>query len=90
MITRHAAQRAYERAGITDPADVYALWERGRRASDEDLATFRTRAAWDVEYRIAIYRGQAWLLARGCTTGALITILPRSTKGKLTGNCPHR
>jgi hypothetical protein len=78
MITQHAAQRAFERAGITNPAELYRLWELGRKVDDSEIAAFNTRPAFDVTYRIVIWRGCCWLLARGSTTGAFITILRKA------------
>jgi hypothetical protein len=77
LISHHAARRAWQRAGIDDPAVLCRLWARGRPVDERELSAFKTRPAYDVEYRVAVWRGRAWLLARSYETGALVTILPK-------------
>ena len=74
----HAQGRVTERIGMMD-ADVMLswMWKVGRAAVPQDFVRFRTTQVDGYEYRVAVTRGQVWLIVRGVVVKQFVTVMKR-------------
>ncbi len=79
QVTDHADFRANTRGKAKGDAEglLRWLWEKGRVATDKDFQAFMTCKLDNRQYRVAIHKGQAFMVVRDVTTGNFVTLIKK-------------
>jgi len=78
-VTKHMDKRIRCRCGFNQNVEAlsHALWAVGHPAERKDFLSFGARRRVGREYRVAIWKGRAYMIVRDGRTQKFITVFER-------------